>query len=296
MDYGLIGGIAKGLDSGLKAYQDAVARREKREADKQARDFQREQFNAELQMKGYQKDPETGKYTRTDESLRKEREEGITGLIKQAGDDAPFLPAYGKRAQGLITGANPEYQPSDFQYPESYIDLKRRSQGVEKLAPEVQTELNDMARQRSSTGFVIDNIGAALKQLENPKLSDDQKVVIGQNMLKALNSPLGRDAVGKDEADRIASYLNYHVFNLTKPGPAFGRSIPDFITQIKNKSKELSDTRGLVTGRMQELRGGAKRGAVTNKKKRLDTSNPKVQEALDAGYTEDEIQEFLDAQ
>lgn len=67
MDYGLIGGLGAGLSEGLKAYQDAVARREKREADAEARKFQQEQFNAELQMKGYRKDPETGKYTRTDE-------------------------------------------------------------------------------------------------------------------------------------------------------------------------------------------------------------------------------------
>lgn len=87
MDYGLIGGIAKGLDSGLKAYQDAVARREKREADAEARKFQQEQFNAELQMKGYQKDPESGKYLRSAEYQQEQEKEyqQKLGLIDRKG-------------------------------------------------------------------------------------------------------------------------------------------------------------------------------------------------------------------
>lgn len=205
-DFGLIGGIAKGLDSGLRAYQDAVARREKREAEKAARDFEQERFSAELSTKGYEKDANSGRYKRTEEALRKEREDGIGGLLKQVGDDAPFMGAYGKRAMGLVSGQEQEYTPQDFKLPQQILDarLKTKAGGGEPKPTVFENEVDkksaqDLVQYRTRKPSVLSDI-EKLKEVEALLSSGKANVsgsLKGRLPFQDMTNPVGMDAQEK---------------------------------------------------------------------------------------------------
>lgn len=237
-DYGLIGGLAQGLSSGLSAYQDAVARREKREADKEAREFQRQQFNAELAMKGFQTDPETGKYVKTDEQRRKEKLEGIGGLLGKAGDDAPYMPAYGKYAEGLISGGDIDVTAGDFKYPQSYLDAKLAKRREEKMSPDDRTFVTTLSTKNANKESIANSIDAVLSNWDN--LSEDEQLTQGRQLIKVLNSSEGQDAVGAEEAKRLGSKLQFAVGNFLNDNPIqWGRDLPGFKADAQNTVKAL---------------------------------------------------------
>lgn len=68
----------------------------------------------------------------------------------------------------------------------------------------------------------------------------DEAIVMGQQILKVLNSQEGQDAVGTQEAQRLASQLEYHIWpNLTQPGAVFGRDVKGFMNTLRLTSQRL---------------------------------------------------------
>ena len=104
----------------------------------------------------------------------------------------------------------------------------------------------------------------ALSILNDPSISEDQKIKTGQSLFKLLNSAEGSDAVGAEEAKRLGSYLEYNLGNFTQPGAFIGRDLKGFTEQVKNYST-------LLGGRMQKneegltaLRNGQTLGSTVN--------------------------------
>ena len=73
------------------------------------------------------------------------------------------------------------------------------------------------------------------------KLSDEQKIVQGRQLLKTLNSTEGADAIGAEEAKRLGGLLEYQMMNITQPGPMFGRDLPGFKEQAMATSKNIKN-------------------------------------------------------
>jgi hypothetical protein len=88
---------------------------------------------------------------------------------------------------------------------------------------------------------VKSGIDQALAQLDNPNLSDEEKLKVGQETLKLLNSAEGADAVGAEEAQRLGSKLEFAMGNFFNGNPTqFGRDIPGFADQLRNNSQRLA--------------------------------------------------------
>lgn len=120
-------------------------------------------------------------------------------------------------------------------------DVKNPGQKISREG--TSAAYNDIVKQNASILTVKNAIDAAIKQLDDPNISVDAKYKVGENMLKLLNSSVGKDAVGKDEAERLGSNLQYAFGNFTGVGGLrVGRDLDAFITQVKNKSNELADS------------------------------------------------------
>lgn len=111
----------------------------------------------------------------------------------------------------------------------------------EKLSPEVQKAANSLAEQTAGQINIANNLKNDIAKFDKflAEGNEDQAVVVGENMVKTLNSVVGKDAVSKDEANRLVGFLTYHKGNLTEPGPIFGRDLDAFRTQVGSKLDSL---------------------------------------------------------
>lgn len=112
----------------------------------------------------------------------------------------------------------------------------------DRLPVESQKEVEKLATTSAGIKSIKNNIDSALEILENPEISETQKIVTGQQLIKALNSAQGADAVGEGEAKRLASLLEYKIANFTGPGSFMGRDLNEFVTQVRLKSGELGQS------------------------------------------------------
>lgn len=108
------------------------------------------------------------------------------------------------------------------------------------------------------------------------KMTDEQRLAIGNGLIKTLNSTQGADAVGVEEAKRLAGKLEYAYGNLTSSNPTqFGRDLPGFLSQIKDTADKVG---GTIKRNQKEIDRLMKRpGAEKN------TYNEKLEKAYAAG-------------
>ena len=118
-----------------------------------------------------------------------------------------------------------------------------RETGGSKLENKIiETQAVDLAKSTTGLFRVKTAMDKALGQLSDPNKSEEEKVKVGQGLLKLLNSAEGSDAVGAEEAKRIGDYLEFAMGNFTGPGGMrIGRDLPGFVNQVKNYSDLLGE-------------------------------------------------------
>lgn len=136
-----------------------------------------------------------------------------------------------------VKGTN---QPAFVSPGQGYTDASGRPVEVEpipaKPSPDDrknpnQTEINAIVAKNASKKSIANQLEADFKEFQNAKTETD-KIRIGQQMIKTLNSKEGADAVGTEEANRLAGALEYQKFNVFGAGPMFGRDLPGFEEQV----------------------------------------------------------------
>jgi hypothetical protein len=110
-----------------------------------------------------------------------------------------------------------------------------------KLPVENQKIISDLAGSNAKKTSIKSQIDSALSILDNPEVDETQKIVIGQQLLKTLNSTEGADAVGSEESKRLGSLLEKKFFNIRQPGSVFGRDLPEFVNQVKLTSGSIGN-------------------------------------------------------
>lgn len=103
----------------------------------------------------------------------------------------------------------------------------------------IREQYKDIYKTNAKLFSVKSGIDAALKNLNDPNVSEDQKIKTGQGLLKLLNSAEGADAIGAEESKRLGSFLEYQTGNFTGAGPFWGRDLDLFTEQVSLKSQEL---------------------------------------------------------
>lgn len=114
------------------------------------------------------------------------------------------------------------------------IDKKKT---VEKLA-------TDIAQYKSSRGLLeggIQQYNNSLAAYKKSGIKADSDAVVrnGQALLKVLNSPLGSDAVGAEEVQRIGNALKYQFANITNPGSFWGFDFEGFKRQLNSARDKI---------------------------------------------------------
>lgn len=109
-----------------------------------------------------------------------------------------------------------------------------------QIPDQVKPAADELSKSVVSKVSIAQQIDAAVDKMES--VTDDQKLQIGRELLKVLNSTEGKDAVGAEEVKRLGSKLEFAYGNFTNSNPTqFGRDISGFITDARNKSAIVKD-------------------------------------------------------
>jgi hypothetical protein len=92
----------------------------------------------------------------------------------------------------------------------------------------------NMATEMAKRSSALSNLKSKLVVLEDPKESEDTKILTAEFLIKALNSEIGRDAVGNQEyAKCFGPQIRFQLGNPLKPGKFFGRDLLGFNALVK---------------------------------------------------------------
>jgi len=195
-------GATRGLEQKERLLSDAQGMREKNR-------FQKDSELAKLDVEQKAKQAERN-HEMAMQQRKQEHEMKLAGMRQPTNNLAQSQT--GKPGSSTAVKDQPEEQP--------YM-----------MADEEKTTTKNLATKNASKIAISNQMKGYLNQYRMAK-SPDQKVVIGRQMLKVLNSPEGADAIGVEESRRLGSLLEYQLFNVFNPGPLFGRDLEGFDQQV----------------------------------------------------------------
>lgn len=153
----------------------------------------------------------------------------------------------------IVDGSLVQYDPKSKSWAPVYTSPRKDggngTEEFKKLPVDVQRTVEGLSGKNAGKIAIANQIESYLAEFKNAK-TEDQKVTVGQQMLKVLNSPEGADAIGQEESKRLGSFLQYKIANFTGPGSFMGRDIPEFEKQV---TSTLGAVRGAVNSNQAEI-------------------------------------------
>ena len=124
----------------------------------------------------------------------------------------------------------------------------------ENLPQDKKIMVSDLSKSKVKQMTINNMVGSLSDQLDDPNISDEQKVASSLEQLKLMNSALGADALGTGETERVSKFLT------NSPSPSvgkygFGPDINGFKEQIKNALKRNNSSLEAVQGQIDESYG-----------------------------------------
>lgn len=247
-DNGLIGGLGTGLQKGIEGYL-AGRKLKKEDQDSAAAEaLAKKQYDATLFKEDAQEetDPNTGEYKGLIESpLGRAKREAKEGLEKRKLDVQEKNSRFGTHAE-----TDPETGEI------TMVPNNPGLMGTTKLPKETQTAITDLYKKNAAKASIANQIDSVMKAYNDPETSKDQKLALGNQLLKTLNSTEGSDAVGAEEAKRLGSFLNYKIGNITNAGSFIGRDLDEFSKQAQTTSTAIRGSIGENQKLADSLRSG----------------------------------------
>lgn len=135
-------------------------------------------------------------------------------------------------------------------------DLKRvnKDEAYDSLPKESKIQVDKIAGSMGDVTAVRNSLQGDLEAFKNAK-TEAEKITIGESMIKTLNSKMGKDAVGTEEANRLAPYLTYQKLNFTGPGAFVGRDLEAFQKQVEASMAGMDRSIQLGSEKINELKG-----------------------------------------
>jgi hypothetical protein len=167
-------------------------------------------------------------------------------LLEQRGTEAKLDDAY--RQLKLAQDAND--REAERKLKEEIARLNREaktSQKAEKPAPQTPKEkLQESLVREDAKKYVnrlssIDKLDGTL-DLWDSATTEEEKVQIGQSVIKLLNDPENSDAVGAEEVKRLADELQPYTLYSASGYPRIGRDLPAFRQKVKLLRERLKNT------------------------------------------------------
>lgn len=233
---GLLSGGAQGFIKGLEGAEQAQERKEDRS-------YRKLEFEAKMRSE------ERERENQRMENERKYRNDAMDarakGLMAPQGQDIrtanpnelTWDPAY-IQMQQMKALATAQADPYGVK---AAAGQKARAEAPYNNMPkDKQIQVDASSKHLENVNYIKKNLDATLAQLNDPKMSDDLKLIAARESIKTLNSTQGQDAVGAEEAKRLASLLEYKILpRIGEPGKTFGRDLPMFAKQVKNNTDRL---------------------------------------------------------
>lgn len=140
-----------------------------------------------------------------------------------------------------VTKIVPKTAGAEYAKPKKAISEDERFNKLSKPDQITVTKLTEDAARMTPIVTQIDN---QLANLQKAWASGNTDLAVqqGSEMLKILNSDIGKDAVGAEEAKRLGSFLEYKIANVTGPGSFIGRDVEKFFEQAAQKNNSLKQT------------------------------------------------------
>ena len=134
----------------------------------------------------------------------------------------------------------------------------------ESLPPDKQRIATDLASKNANKISIVNQIGSFLGNWDS--WDEKAKLQQGREMIKVLNSKEGQDAVGAEEAKRLAGKLNFAYGNFTNDNPVqWGRDIEGFKNDAFNTYNSMIDA---INSNQQQIEAitGRKEGNLVKRK------------------------------
>ena len=247
-------------------------------------EFQKEQVAQEAAARKaqYEKVTQTTDFLgRASNAMKQTGGQGYSQLLEQAkatGMDTSMMPpVYGPDAQqkldyyfGQALSTKEQMERADKDKAgardDARLDLERqrveiergkaakKAAGGEDLPLDSKKMIEGLSTKNANKIGIKNQIESVMSTWD--KLSDDQKVAQGGQLLKTLNSPEGADAIGAEEAKRLGSKLQFAMGNFTNGNPTqFGRDFDGFKTQALGTAASLGDAVGRNQAEVDRLMG-----------------------------------------
>jgi len=138
-------------------------------------------------------------------------------------------------------------------------ELARQATSGENMPIDAKKEVETLSTKNAGKVSIRNQINAVLSGWD--KMSRDQQIAAGRQLIKTLNSTEGSDAVGVEEANRLGGKLEFAVGNLTNDNPVqFGRDLEGFRTQAENVAAGIGRAVETNQERIDELMGRRRGG------------------------------------
>lgn len=271
-EYASIGSLGGAVKGAIQGWQDAEDRKMKRmemEARMEAHKAEKErnEFLDQLTMrdKGFAKDPATGQLvpdvsSRRTQAIEKLAPHGLVPQLDEQGNvtGTSYDPEYLKMKNRETSRLADPYGLKGMEQEKRRIELQKLNAQApyENLPKDKQIEVDKLSNGIASRRQIRADIDSALSQLQDESKSSDEKLLIGRELLKTLNSTLGADAIGQEEARRLGSLLEFKIIpRIGEPGNWFGRDLNMFTEQVKNNRNRLEKTEQTMQAEIDRLMG-----------------------------------------
>lgn len=162
-----------------------------------------------------------------------------------------LIPSMSKLMDIDIQNKNRQESAAQRKY-ESDVRMNQRSEDLAEKKRLQELDLKNIPAQDRETVLgltkknvdketIANSIDSVMNKWDN--LSEGEKLKQGQQLIKVLNSTQGADAVGTEEAKRLANKLEFAMGNLTNNNPIqFGRDLEGFKKDAKITSSNIRDS------------------------------------------------------
>lgn len=166
----------------------------------------------------------------------------------------------------------------------------KKDEAPPKMDIDVKKEIETTALKNANIKSSTNLMKSQLVEFQNAKKKDD-KIRIGESMLKSLNSLVGADAVGVEEANRLGDALKFQIGNFTGPGEVVGRDLKGFESQALNLINSADNTSKRNENDIDKLYGRPARHVIADPKPRVDKPDTSGQ-AIAAPEGKQEVDRF----
>lgn len=211
----------------------------------------------------FKKKQDVAQYIIANDSKLKARQEALVQQAKMKQEAMDQQDTRDKAKQEFTAAENAKDRSVKLKTAEDANSLRQQLMeaklgGEAPLPLDQKKEVETLAIKNANKRSIANQIKSGIAEWDAAK-DDDQKLTTGLQLIKVLNSTEGADAVGKEEAERLAGYLKYKVGNITGPGSFMGRDLPEFRTQMESKAREIENAIAMNQGNIDSLYGRSNR-------------------------------------